>query len=287
MKSMVWTALAAVLASFSLMIFTPDDDTSRTTYCTDRMAASMVNEAPEEQRGEEYRKYLKTSVRLRNRGIYGSGTICYYDRDKNTAWIVSCGHVFRGGETTIEVHVFYKNEQKLDRPQIFTGKVICHSPGLGEGGEDISFITFKPDWELDGYAAIAREDTRMQQGQTFFSCGSDGGREPACYLMKAVGMEGRSMVLVENGPRHGRSGGGLMNAEGWLVGICWGSTDPFNGTGKGLFVPLTRLHPYARSNSLQWLLEVGMIQPSLARRIPIINWVGDRKQFPFDHIPLP
>jgi len=242
-------------------------------------------QAPEENRGEEYRKWLRYSVRIRNGNISGSGTICYYDPQKKTAWVISCGHLFRGGEKTCQIHVFYKNNEKLAKPQTFEATILCWSPN--QGGEDLSFMTFQPDWDIDVYAPIAKVDHPIIPGNTYYSCGCDGAREVACYLMKAKGIEGRNLVLTENGPRHGRSGGGLMTADGWFIGVCWGSTDPYNGTGKGLFVPLSRIHSYAKANNLGWLLEVGMAQQSPARQLRIINWTGPQRTFPPDYIPLP
>lgn len=243
--------------------------------------------APEEHREEQYRNWLKMSVRIRNGGVFGSGTICYYDPQKKTAWIISCGHLFRGGEKTCEIHVFYKNDKKLDTVQKYTANILCWTPPIDGGGDDISFLSFQPDWDIDAYAPIAQQDLPIQPGATYYSCGCDGAREVACYLMKAKGMEGRNLVLVENGPRHGRSGGGLMTADGWYVGICWGSTDPYNGTGKGLFVPLPKIHAFARAHDLGWLLEVGMFQQYPARRLPIINWNSPQKQFSPDYVPIP
>ncbi len=238
--------------------------------------------APQENRGEEYWKYLKVSVRIRNGNVSGSGTICYYDRNTKTAYIISCGHLFRGGEKTAVINCFYKNSEKLKSPANYTAKVLAFSKG-----EDISFLSFQPDWDIDQYYPIARVDYPLVKGQTYYSCGCDGAREVACYLMEMVGLEGRNLVLVKNGPRHGRSGGGLLTEDGYYVGICWGSTDPYNGTGRGLFVPLHRIHDYAKTVNLGWLLEVPKDNLSPARMLPIIDMNGPQKNYPRDYIPLP
>lgn len=239
--------------------------------------------APVENRGEEYRRWLKVSVRIRNGNISGSGTICYYNREKKTAYVVSCGHLFKGGEKTAEIHVFYKN--KLPQVSKYTATVLTFS-----NSEDISFMSFQTDWDMDEYFPIAPTNYQINSGQTYYSCGCDGAREVACYLMKASGMEGRNLVLTENGPRHGRSGGGLMTTDGYYIGICWGSTDPYNGTGKGLFVPLYRIHAYAKQSNLGWLLKVGKANPANqaeARKLPVIGIDGRKLEVPPEFVPLP
>ncbi len=241
--------------------------------------------APIENRGEEYRRWLKASVRIRNGNVFGSGTICYYNRENKTAYVISCGHLFRGGEKTVEINVFYKNNVKLQQISKYTATVLTFS-----NSEDISFMSFQTDWDLDDYFPIAPVDYVINPGQVYNSCGCDGAREVALYLMKVVGIEGRNLVLVENGPRHGRSGGGLLTADGYYIGICWGSTDPYNGTGKGLFVPLSRIHAYAVQSNLGWLMEVGKPLPANqagARLLPIISINGQILKLPPEFIPLP
>jgi hypothetical protein len=213
--------------------------------------------------------------------VSGSGTICYFDRATKTAYVISCGHLFSGHEKTAVINCFYKNDKKLDSPASYTAKVLCFS-----NKEDISFLSFQTDWEVDEYYPIAPTNYALEKGKTYFSCGCDGAREVACYLMKLVGMEGNDLILVENGPRSGRSGGGLLTPDGYFIGICWGSSDPYNGTGKGYFVPLERIHPYAKEQNLEWLLNVPK-NNILARTLPIVDMTGKNRTFPSDFIPIP
>lgn len=237
---------------------------------------------PRENRGEEYRKYLKVSVRMRNGNISGSGTIIHYDKAKKTAYVVSCGHLFRGGEKTIQVHAFYKNNTKLDGPAVYTATVLGVS-----SREDISLSSFTPDWDIDQCYPIAPVSYELTRGKTYFSCGCDGASEVACYLMKTQGIQGQYLIMVENGPRHGRSGGGLLTDDGYYVGICVRSSDPYNGTGQGLFVPLSRIHAWFKGNSFGHLLDQPKEVLAPARLLPIIDRTGPQGVYPKDYIPLP
>ena len=72
--------------------------------------------APNAKRDESVWRYLEPSVRIKAPGCWGSGTICYYDESTNTAYVISCGHLFSGtrnpdgdGVGTCHIDVFYKN----------------------------------------------------------------------------------------------------------------------------------------------------------------------------------
>lgn len=242
---------------------------------------------PTENRGEQYAKWLKSCVRIRNAQYrwYGSGTICYYDPEKKLAYVISCGHLFQNsGDNNIEIHCFYKNDTKQASIAKYPAKLLVYNRSL-----DISLLSFTPDWEMDSYAPIAKDDYQMVRDQTYYSCGADEAHEIACYLMKYQGKDGRSMVLVNNVPRHGRSGGGLLDEKGTLIGICWGSTNPDGrGTGgKGMFVPLSDINSLLKSKGFGWLLDVPNPNDVPARLIKIIDRTGPQKEYPKTYIPLP
>lgn len=250
---------------------------------------SASTAAPIEQRDESVRRYLKVSVRIRNGNISGSGTVCYYDRAQNMAYVITCAHLFRGGERTVQVHAFYKNNVKLASPQTFTAEVIGF-----DAHQDIGFIKFRPDWIMDEYFRIAPENYPLPAGQQFISTGCDGAREVAAYDVTIVGVHYDPMrrlddlIIRNNGPRRGRSGGGLLTTDGYYVGICWGSEDPDGGTRAGLFVPLSRIHAYAKRHGLDFLLRVEPPQPAaIANTLPIVDRSGPQQSYPNNYIPLP
>lgn len=246
---------------------------------------------PQERRDTAAQKYLKCSFRIENRqgrqSVFGSGTLCYYDSKTNTGYIISCGHLFNGGETQVKIDVYYKNSQKLASPERFTADVICFSKR-----EDISFMKFTPNWVPDEYFPIASTDMSPQSGAKLISAGCDGAREVAAYDVTVMGLEGRNLITRNNSPRHGRSGGGLITIDGYFVGICWGSSDPDYGTGTGLFVPLTRIHAYAQSQNLGNLLGIPKTPPEdprqiLIDKIPILDHMTGQEYTKKKFIPLP
>jgi hypothetical protein len=244
--------------------------------------------SPIELRDESVYKYLTCEFRIENKGVcFGSGTLCYYDLKTNTGYIISCGHLFRGGEKTVFIDTWYKNGVKLTSPARYTAEIIGYSPPIDSGGDDISFLKFNPDWVPSSWFPIAKIDATPPPGTHLFSMGCDGAREVAAYNVVVVGMEGRDLITKENSPRHGRSGGGLVTPDGYFVGIVWGSSDPYNGTGTGSHVPLEKIYPFAKKLNLNFLLTGEKPSINLARQIPIVDQNGPQKDYPADYIPLP
>lgn len=120
--------------------------------------------APEAHRDEAVRKWLAPGMRIRNGGVSGSGTICYYDKEKNLAWVISCSHLFRSSsEKQVTLEFFYKNEEKLTAPQAYKGTVVAAKINGYE--DDISIITFTPDWH-PSYFPIGKADYKYEPGAT-------------------------------------------------------------------------------------------------------------------------
>jgi hypothetical protein len=243
---------------------------------------------PVEERGTIVAKWLKTGVKINAKGCSGSGTIIYYDPKSGYAYVQSCGHLWSGGAKAGECDVkctvttWYHNENKLSEPKTYPAEVIYYSQTKGQ---DCSLSRFKPDWTPD-YYPIASVNFVFEKGAMLHSVGCDGGREIAHYGVKVVGMRGDpwpDLVTVQNSPRPGRSGGGLMSDDGYYVGICWGTSD-YSGTGNGYFTPLSTIRYMNKANGYDWINDVGT---SLARQIPIVDHNNPPGHYPPDYIPLP
>jgi hypothetical protein len=181
-------------------------------------------DTPVPKRDSKYVYYLQSSVKIRKNSFAGSGTICYYDKKDNTAYVISCGHLFNGSKTpptseTCQIIVFYKNNVKLTHPQTFNAEVVCYNQT-----KEISFLKFKPDWTINHYFAIASEDYDMEVDKKYESTGCDNAEEVASYTVQFDGIENGNILTTGNSPRPGRSGGGLLSADGYYLGIVWGTT---------------------------------------------------------------
>ncbi len=236
---------------------------------------------PQPNRTEEFRRFLAPSLRVRYGNYSGSATIIYYDKTKNTAWAMSCGHFWKGTSNKpvdITLTAFYHNNKKLDKPKEYKGKVHFH---YNNYANDISLISFQPDWE-PYYFAIAPLDYELFS-QNYHSTGCDGGEEVAHYSVQLISQD-QFYVTVNNSPRPGRSGGGLLTDDGYYVGICVRTSD-VSGNGNGYFVTLPTIHTIMEKEGFGWLLKQSAI--NLARKIPIIDINNPQREYKEDYIPLP
>lgn len=245
---------------------------------------------PIEERGEEYKKYLAASVQIKTQSgggvVAGSGTIIYYNKKENIAYVATCGHLWNEGEMTTKqgkikkmkckVIVWYHNEIKLKEPIEYNADVIFYSYLRGC---DTALVTFKPDWNPD-YYPIALKNYEYIKGKKVHSLGCDGGKEVAHYNVEILGIRGKDLITLQNSPRPGRSGGGLMD-ESLYIGTCWG-TSAFDGTGQGYFTPLSVIHDCWTKNEFDWLLKVNK------KKIKIFNRNTNKEElFDEDYILTP
>jgi hypothetical protein len=91
-------------------------------------------------------------------------------------------------------------------------------------------------------------------------------------------------VTQGNSPRPGRSGGGLIDNKGYILGTCFATSDP-NGTGVGMFTPATAVQAVFTKEGYAFLLNQPL--PGLARRISILDHNNPNKQYNENYIILP
>ena len=256
-------------------------------YSSPNFSGIVANKAPEPHRDESVIKYMEPSLRIHKTGVYGSGTICYFDKAKNIAYVISCAHLFRSendAKDGVIVEAFYKNGKKLSTPQSFKAEVIAVK--IGGYADDISLLKFTPDWEPT-YFPIAKSDYNYEPGKILFSTGCDNASEVACYYIKILQLEQTFLATIENSPRPGRSGGGLITEDGWFVGICVRTSD-VGGYGTGYYVKLQTIHEFLKNKDFGWLLEVSKKQQNkLLLSIPIVDRNMPQGNYPQDYVPVP
>lgn len=251
----------------------------------------LAGAIPVEQRGEEYRKYLSASVKISVSGGSGSGTIIYYDREKNLAYIASCGHLWAPGVMTYEdgkkknlectITTWYHNQKKLQEPENYNAKVLMYSHLTGA---DTSLVVFTPNWEPI-YYPIAPANYPYDTSKIYHSLGCDGGDEVAHYQVQPLGFLGTDLATYGNSPRPGRSGGGLIDDYGWYVGTCR-ATQFKDGSGKGFFTTLSTIHKFYSSQKFDFLLNLEPLGVS-ARKIPIKDKQSKQIFYRSDYILIP
>jgi hypothetical protein len=236
-----------------------DFDTSVPIRSIPRKDTDIHGSEYKEDRGLDYYKYLSPSVKVTVPGGSGSGTVIYYDKKTNTAYVATCGHLWSPGVLTNEqakikklkcaVTCWYKNKKKLDSPSKYDAEVLFYS---FVDGCDTALISFKPDYEPE-YFKLGSKNYNYIKGSKVHSMGCDEAREVAHYDMEIIGISGKNLIAKQNSPRPGRSGGGLVDNHEVYIGTCWGTTSS-NGDGEGYFTPLSIIHNFWEKNGYGFLL---------------------------------
>ena len=234
-----------------------------------------------------YYRFLSASVKINVQSSSGSGTIIYYDKKNNEAYVISCGHLWNGSrdfqslQTNPEycnITIWHQNNQKLNEPKKYRARVLFWS---NERGYDSSLLKFTPDW-VPNFFSIAPSNYLLNSGFKLNSCGCDGGEEVARYEVEFVEYRGLDLITTKNSPRPGRSGGGLLTDDGLFVGICWGTSN-VSGTGIGYFTPLSSIHKIFNEQGFSWLLN----NQRLAQRIPILDRNNNQQEYESGYISSP
>ncbi len=158
------------------------------------------------------------TVRIRvdeaNTTAYGTGTIV--DVHGEEALILTCGHLFRdmnaGSQLTIDL--FPGTPQEVNLPsQLIDFKA---------EGEDIGLISCHIPVPIEPVPISAR-GKQIVAGQPAFSFGCDHGNNPTRHDTQVKSINrylGADNIEIIGAPAVGRSGGGLFDVQGNLIGVC-------------------------------------------------------------------
>ena len=178
---------------------------------------------------------LASSVRVRIAGKdgmnYGSGTII--ESRPGQTLILTCGHIFRDlkPDAKIEVDLFTSPQAET-----FVGKTIAYDL---EG--DVGLLSIATDARLPASPLASLAD-EAQVRQSVYSIGCGGGETPSREDVFVTALNrylGPDNIECTGEPLQGRSGGGLFNAQGNVVGVCV-AADPKNK--RGLYAGLKVIH---------------------------------------------
>lgn len=178
---------------------------------------------------------LQATVRLRVEDAHGqsvaTGTIV--DMYGAEALVVTCGHVFResGGRGKVMVELFAPGATAA-----LPGQVLDY-----DLYRDIGLVVIRPNVAVKP-ARVGTPQHALERGHTVFSIGCDRGDRPQVMASQIVGVNkyvGPPNYVATGAPTEGRSGGGLFNDDGVLVGVC-NAADPADN--EGLYAALPTLH---------------------------------------------
>ncbi len=187
---------------------------------------------------------IRIRVRIGDKMNLGSGTIVS-SRQGHTL-IMTCGHIFRNftAEGKIEVDAFHDGQSKL-----FLAKLEKF-----DLESDVGLISIPTDQPLP-QVPVARRDAAPADGAQVACIGCSGGENPSREQLRVTAIdryEGPHNIECTGVPVRGRSGGGLFNQRGELIGICIAADTQGQ---RGLYAGLFAVHKLLDECSLTALYE--------------------------------
>ncbi|MGB7325626.1 MAG: trypsin-like peptidase domain-containing protein, partial [Rubripirellula sp.] len=172
---------------------------------------------------------------------YGAGTGTIIDTHGEFALVLTCGHLFREnkGQGKIEVDLFVGGQVKT-----VLGKIVDYDAE----NRDIALVEIRPGFPVQPVPLLTKGQT-LRTGQPVFSFGCDRGDDPTRRDTRITGVDkynthlGASNIEISGAPVDGRSGGGLFDEQGRLVGVC--NAADYKGD----------LGIYTGPGSVQWQLD--------------------------------
>jgi len=155
----------------------------------------------------------------------GTGTII--DSHNGEALVLTCGHLFRD----------YQNQAKITVETFLDGQIQSYPATLIDfqaNEMDIGLIAFRSNRTIP-VARLIPKNRALTEGQRVFSWGCDRGALPSrrdSQITKLNRYTGAANVEVDGEPVVGRSGGGLFDERGELIGVCYASSPVYK---EGLY----------------------------------------------------
>lgn len=199
---------------------------------------------------------MKATVRIRvldkRMRDFATGTIIHSVAGQST--IVTCSHAFRelSDSAIVEAELFV-NGKALRYPAQLLGT---------DHETDVAFIQIQNKVALPSIPVAER--LQFKKDQPLFSIGCNNGDRPTRLNMNLIevnGVNGLQNIYCTNPPMQGRSGGGLFDTNGKLVGVCSGI---LNQTNEGLYSGVRSIRNLAGRLKLPFLQPVESIEAGVA-----------------------
>jgi thiol-disulfide isomerase/thioredoxin len=193
----------------------------------------------------DYAKLLSTTVRFTilepNGRSFGTGTII--DARSGEALVVTCAHLFRGPDGKpidpagkISIELFDTATGAVRVAEKVEGQLISH-----DFDADVALVAIRPSVAVPS-SRVAMSPGDLQVGAPARSVGCDLGADPTVRESQIVDLnryDGPPNIEAAGAPIQGRSGGGLFNAAGELIGVCNFADEP---AGEGIYAGLASVH---------------------------------------------
>ncbi len=196
--------------------------------------------SPDQAIARAARATVRIRVEEANTVAHGTGTII--DTHGDEALVLTCGHLFRDMEPSsqISVDLFAGTAQEVNLPAQLIDFVAEDA--------DVGLISFRLPVHVAPVPLLPRGES-LQVGQPAFSFGCDHGQDPTRRDTRIKHINrflGAANVEIAGAPAVGRSGGGLFDLQGRLIGVCNAadaeSDEGIYAAAEVIYAQLQRLH---------------------------------------------
>ncbi|QDS97371.1 trypsin-like peptidase domain-containing protein [Adhaeretor mobilis] len=192
-------------------------------------------------------KLIAATVRLTVEDAEGqsTGTGTVVDSRDGAALILTCGHIFRDsqGKGPIQITFFQPGPTGAVAKETLSGELIDF-----DLERDLALVSV---WTKNpvAVAAVASTEVRLQKDLPVTTVGCSKGANPTAINTRVTAIDryqGAPNVEAAGAPVEGRSGGGMFNAAGQLVGVCFAADHEGD---EGLYASLDSI--YSKLDELQ------------------------------------
>ncbi|QDU95717.1 trypsin-like peptidase domain-containing protein [Lignipirellula cremea] len=178
-----------------------------------------------QDRAEQIALFSTVRLKIEDSTGYSFGTGTVIDMHGDEALVLTCGHLFRdsAGKGRISVELFHPQAQGA-----LPGRLISYDADQ----HDIGFVSFRPGMPLEP-VRVGGPNLQSAVGSKVFSIGCNRGADATIRRSHVTHVNrygGPDNIEVAGEPIQGRSGGGLFNAAGELIGVC-NAADPKDNEG--------------------------------------------------------
>ena len=187
---------------------------------------------------------FRPTVLIRRGTSQGSGTIIA-SLDADTL-ILTASHVVRGtGPIQVELHRYNLGIERASQTSGNWPRHVAAEVAASDAAADLAILRVRNMIALPFVARLADVEREPETNATLTSVGIDLGAKLSSWKTRLVevlwfelndGGKDRPFLVTAKIPEHGRSGGGLFDKDGQLVGVCVGHAELVKGEADGRFL---------------------------------------------------
>ena len=242
--SIVAKTKQALTPRIKLPLFGRKQDDPAVSRAIPPIVRAQLGEVQPQRRVDPVRYTARLKVEEESGVNFGSGTII--DSRPGRSLVLTCGHIFReiSDNANVEVDIFQGSQTHT-----YKGEIVRY-----DLKSDIGLVAIPTEMELP-VSNIAPIAAAPRKGAHVFSVGCSNGDNPTKLQLRVTTLNrylGPDNIECTGIPVQGRSGGGLFNLDGQVIGICV-AADPKDS--RGLYTGLEPIRNFLDVCGLSHLLD--------------------------------